>query len=995
MHQGLLTPGLRRRNVLAVVAGVLVIAVGSGVGVYLDSRAHPPLQQPAKRAANGTAPTPAPVGAQSATQPQQDVFLKVVGTTPANGASQIPTNTSISILFNLAVNPVALNDLLAVQESRLEGESVPGTIAPGKKPQEVVFKPDTAFDGGSSVSVTLGSGVRSVVGATLAADYSFNFATVPDPDSVTFIYGNNFARLVSAPSGRSVTLNIQNGNSVPLNIGIKTYKATAKDLLAALVYSRSSDGYTTYADRDINTSSMRIVDNGGTTLTASGARTTKVESGVDLTISQPDGIYLILAADSKAQYGFVWIDFSRFGVLLRQDDQKLVIAGEDLTSAAATPRFSVTFYDLLNGVHPGVAGSFSGVAQFAATYPTRVDIAIASSAGEEIAVPISAPDSGAVIRVADLSHEPQIFLTTDKPAYLKGETVKFAGVVRISNDQIYTTGSGAKVVVWAGSVTASATVTAKGTFSGSFRMPADAFTADGLDNPLFLYASSTSTTSFLNGLQTFTRIVAIAPNSTTNVLTVSLDKSSYLAGEQLVASITGSSATRQPLAGATVSVLLYASQHGVQPAELDSFPSPSTWGEAIAGTVKVRLDSAGHATYRVTPKVGLKATDQEVTLVAVYGKGRTQSYAASTAIFYQADDEVFLLPGRSSFQQGDAVVATFVVESRGGARVPGLQLAYELASTDYTGDSAITRVVASGTVMTDANGVGAIRAAYKGEPSDLTMTIKGKDPAGRVFQTAEGLFVFPVGDGAPRLDMTTDKIAYTVGDTAKLLVASPLAANALLSLERGRVHEYRWIQLAKGDNAFTFNVSPDLAPGFDAVVSYIQNGEYSSEELPIFINNTNRLLKVTVTADQATYTKGQIAHVNIAVADNGDVPTAATLLADGYESRMTANLLQDRGSIAAAFLTPNRIGTNASSSLVGIGAIEGACGVDYGWPGSGWASGMYPGRSNVWLVGVSTDATGHASIDVPMNLPGPVRLVVVASTPTSSWGQAEAVINVG
>jgi hypothetical protein len=59
-----------------------------------------------------------------------------------------------------------------------------------------------------------------------------------------------------------------------------------------------------------------------------------------------------------------------------------------------------------------------------------------------------------------------------------------------------------------------------------------------------------------------------------------------------------------------------------------------------------------------------------------------------------------------------------------------------------------------------------------------------------------------------------------------------------------------------------------------------------------------------------------------------------------------------------------------------------------------FASGAYPGRSNVWLTNLVTDSTGHATIDVPINLPGPVRLVVLAHTPASSWGQAETVLNV-
>jgi hypothetical protein len=982
---------------LIAALGAVVIAVGSGLGIYLDSRAHPPLQQGTRSAKS--APTPAPVGAQTPVQPQQAVLLTVVSSKPADRSSGIATNTSITLLFNLAVNPSAVKSLLTVRASEYGDAGVSGKFSQGTKPQEVLFKPASSFASGSSVIVTLRGGLKSLDGAELSNDYSFGFTTVAEPQSVIFNTGQRLARLVNVASGHPITLRIETGNTVPAHTAIRTYKATAKDLLAALVYGTSNDGYTSYLDKHIDTTSMRLVDNGGTTLTASGARVTTVQSGVDVTIMQPDGIYLILAADANGQYGAAWVDFSRYGVLLRQDDQKVVMAGQDLMTGETKPTFNVTFYNLLNGVHAKLSGSFSGAGEFPAKYPAGFDIAIAISDGEEIAVPMSTPDSGADLRVAqDLSRQPHIYVTTDRPGYLKGETVKFAGVVRLSNDQVYTVGGGVKVALWTqvSSTVAVASVGADGTFSGSFRMPTAEFSTKGLDAQVTLYANASFASYFgLNALTSYSSIVALAPNSATNSLSVSLDKPSYIAGESVVASITGTNATRQPLAGQTVSVGVYATQHASQPVEMDSFPTPTTWGDQIAAFVKVRLDSAGHATFRTTPNVGLKATDQEITVVAVYGSGRTQAYGARTAIFYQADDEVFFLTARSSFQQGETVVAPFVVENRGGARVDGMQLAYELVRTDYESDRVTTTVVASGTTTTDPNGRGTIRAAYTGFAASLVLRIKGKDQSGKVFQDAKDLTVGYVDDVTnPRLDVTTDKIAYAVGDSANLTVRSPAAARVLLSLERGRVHLYKWVQLTKGDNALTLSVTPDLAPGFTAVFSSFRNGVYGSEEFPIHINNSSRLLKVTVTADRPTYAKGQIAHVSIAVADRADAPVAATFLTDGYEARMTSNLLVDHDSIAGAFLTPNRLGTNGSSSLVSIGTWGyGICGG--GPPGIvELASGAYPGHTNVWITNLATDSTGHAAIDIPITLPGPIRLVVIANTTSSSWGQAETVLNV-
>ena len=47
-----------------------------------------------------------------------------------------------------------------------------------------------------------------------------------------------------------------------------------------------------------------------------------------------------------------------------------------------------------------------------------------------------------------------------------------------------------------------------------------------------------------------------------------------------------------------------------------------------------------------------------------------------------------------------------------------------------------------------------------------------------------------------------------------------------MSLERGRVHQYKWISLKAGDNALKVSVTPDLAPGFSLLFSYVRGGVF-------------------------------------------------------------------------------------------------------------------------------------------------------------------------
>jgi uncharacterized protein YfaS (alpha-2-macroglobulin family) len=985
MMSGLFGPGRGRRTALIAAIVIVLVAAGSGVGLFVNSRLHPAAAPTVSKITSR--PTAAPVGEKTVAQAQQAVLLSVVKTSPTAASTDVPLTSSITLGFNLPTDPAAVKSFLTVLVGDAGYSVIPGVLSQGKTATEVVFKPSQTFDYATSVSVTVRNGLQSRDGTRLGNDYAFGFSTVPEPQTVSF-----GTLLLNAPSGRPVSMPLIVGEgTTEEGIRIKTYKASAKQLLTGLLYSSKSGDF---LDIPIDVSSMQLMDATGTSLTASGARTTDPVKADGITVAEPDGIYLVVALIGNRQAGFVWIDFSKYGVLLRQDDQKIVVAGQDLTTGDNTQQFAITFYSLRDGVVAKSSGTFTGTAEFAAKFPSGIDVAVATSGGEEVVVPMSEPSTGAFIGVgANLAVTPQVFLTTDRRAYVKGETVKFAGVARLSNDQTYALGSMGKIEVWSyiySKTLAVVGVAADGTFSGSFPIPADAFAPDGTDSVFTLVATAVGTIhGDPNVPQGTTDVVALAPHTPLSTLTVSLNKATYLANENIVATITGRNSKGLPLAVQTVNVTVYVNQLAHQPSELDSFPQPATFGDPVLENVSVKLDNSGRATYTFKANIGGKKSNEDLTVAAGFGSGKVASIAAKTARVYQAADDVFLLDRRYAYQQGDTIVSDFVVESRDGARVAAMPMAYELDRIDYQGDQTITTVVAGGTVATDANGMGTIRAPYRGEPSSLVLRVIGKDQAGNPFEDQTELYVAQQGGPSP-LNFATDKLVYSVGDTARVSVTAPSATGALMSLERGRVHQHKWVQLSKGDNTFSIEVTPDLAPGFFVVFSYFAGGEYLSDETEIYLHNLARVLRVTLTADRTAYTKGQTAHVTVAVTDSTGAPVAATLLGDGYDAHMSAYKVVDQNSIAAAFLTPSRLSTNSSSSLATIGSESGG--------GCGGGSPVvlnspYSGRTAVWLPRVTTDATGHSTIDVPITA-GAVRLSVMAASAASSFGQAEIDLSV-
>ena len=973
-----------------VALGAAVAITGSALGLYLVFRPHSETQAQAHPTATpqvATPPPPVVVGTTTEANPGAAEYLSVVSTNPAAQAGRAKVNAPITMSFNLPVDPAVMPNYFSVLPA------MTGGFKQGETKQDVVFTPDGSFPPGGSVNVVVRKGLTSLDGFVLQDDFGFTFATQVAANNVSFQSGYGQGTLFSSSSG-SMDVSVQIGSDVPSDATLQTYKATAADLIKSFIHGVAGRPISSLVD----TSAMKLLDT-----KSDLEQSMDSDQNVSIKVAQPDGIYLLLVSNADGQYGRAWVTFSKYGVLLRQDDQKIVVAGQDLTTGDTTTKFDIAFYRLKNRVAQIISGSFTGTGEFPAPYPAALDLAVATAGGEEVIIPMDLPGANADIKImGSLASQSQIYVTTDRAAYKKGEAVKFAGVIRFDNDQAYTIPTATKVAVWlmddvSGTqlITKTIGVAANGTFAGGFVMPAAAFKANGADAQVTLGAAATlpAPVNIYTGFSTV--IQALGPHTPSAVLTVTFDKPSYVARDTIAASITATDNAGKPLAGKVLKLNLYSNQQSVAPGELANFPTPRSWGARVVSHVSLTLDATGHATYSFAANAAKNVADQQVTLFLYYGTGTTAAVTARSAIVYQAADEVFLLPSRSVYRQGELMNAPFVVETVAGVMVPNAAVSYELDKDDYSGSTVKTTVVGSGTLTTGETGVGTISLKTPAPANaGFTLKVKGKDVAGNVFQDIKYLSIYDTTtpilgyDGTDQLiqlSVATDKLAYKVGDTAHLVVTAPAELKVLMAAERGRIHQYKWLTLAKGDNQVTLDLSPDLAPGFTLVFAYFLGGIYHTEGVPIVVSDPARVLTMTVTPDQPTNAAGSTAHLDIAIKDSAGNPAAATVLVDGYDAAMSAYKLIDQAPIGGAFLVPMKRATNASSSLTAVGGFGGRCGGGY--------NPDQPAKTNagqlvLWLPALAIDATGHATIDVPISTKT-VRLVLIASTPSTSVGQVE------
>lgn len=101
---------------------------------------------------------------------------RVVQVSPLNGGTDIPVGTSVSVLFNEAVDYYSITTgSFYMREANAPLVEVPGTFSIGLS--SVVFTPDESLQPHSTYTVTLTTGIRDVLYNMMTTSYSWYFTT--------------------------------------------------------------------------------------------------------------------------------------------------------------------------------------------------------------------------------------------------------------------------------------------------------------------------------------------------------------------------------------------------------------------------------------------------------------------------------------------------------------------------------------------------------------------------------------------------------------------------------------------------------------------------------------------------------------------------------------------------------------------------------------------------------------------------------------------------
>lgn len=194
-------------------------------------------------------------------------------------------------------------------------------------------------------------------------------------------------------------------------------------------------------------------------------------------------------------------------------------------------------------------------------------------------------------------------------------------------------------------------------------------------------------------------------------------------------------------------------------------------------------------------------------------------------------------------------------------------------------DAAAT--ISEGSVTTDKNGLATVKFKADGK-GFLRVFVSAKDDAQReVSQNVftwlgqdGGTFVYTSGD----VTVVLDKAEYQVGDTAQVLLVSPVPdADALISLERDDIFETSRRQFSGNTMLLDVPITAKFTPNVYFQAAFVFHNQLYEQTVNLKVPPTDRVLTVEITPDKTVYVPREQGTIQVKVTDQAGNPVEAEL----------------------------------------------------------------------------------------------------------------------
>ena len=150
----------------------------------------------------------------------------VVSTSPANGATGVPTNRSVAASFSEAMNPATISGT-SFTLTAPGGVIVPGAVVYAVSGSAAIFTPTAALAANTLFTATITTGAQDLAGISLASNFVWTFTTgsAPDNTNPTVISTVPANGATGVPINQAVSATFSKGMN-PLTISAATFTLT-------------------------------------------------------------------------------------------------------------------------------------------------------------------------------------------------------------------------------------------------------------------------------------------------------------------------------------------------------------------------------------------------------------------------------------------------------------------------------------------------------------------------------------------------------------------------------------------------------------------------------------------------------------------------------------------------------------------------------------------------------------------------------------------------
>ena len=864
--------------------------------------------------------------------------LRILGTDPPDGTTNVPPGNGLTIRFNAPVDPTTVmpNMTITPQPTQVYtyGNEYDNSFFIG-----IDALPSTEY------TVTIGPDIADPYGSRTGQSLTVRFRTAPlDPWVYPLTPG--FITTFDANRAPQIALMATNVTSASLRLYRLPVEAVVqRDILA-------SDGINPPA-------SATPVRRWQAQFSVPRDEPTVVR--VDLTERGErldPGVYLLMLDTPAGTTEARLLVVSALHLTLKAAERNALVWANDLTTGAPVSGLTLELFDEQGGSLGTATTDSNGVA--VATLNRTEYRGLLAVARQPFAM--FGADWGAGVSPWDFSlptsfdlPEVTAYVYTDRPIYRPGQRVWFKGAVRADNDVRYTLIQGlnaAQVTVYdaAGEAVFQQPITLNlnGTFDGGFAL------AEGA--PTGQYAINLNV-----GGRVFSFPFQVAAYRPPEIeVTVTPRAAEVVRGTPTETTVRAGYFFGAPAANLPVQWNVLAEPFTPVPDWAGRYtfgeygdlwlcrfcwwvpsppPQPILSGSATTdaqGEVVISLpgelrDSEGNVITR-SVRLTVEAT--------VTGRDNQAISGRTSVIVHASDLYVGLAPrtyvGRAGVAQQIDLVTIDTHSDRLANRTVEIELVRITWENRFVQDDAggrwesreVREPAGTQTVTTDGNGDAVISFTPDKGGAYLVLA-RTRDASGR--EARSSLYVWVYGGDAlwlrennDRINLIADKGEYRPGETATILIPSPFTGPhwALLTVERGGVLRHEVRQVSGGSLVYQLPITAEHAPNiFVSAVLFAppdSNGapaDYKVGILPLSVAPVLQTLQVAVTTTTPQAAPGDTVQFEVRVTDAAGAPVAAELSLDLVDKAVLSLQPREPDAIVQAFYSRRPLGVFTGAGL--------------------------------------------------------------------------------